>query len=281
MGSPLLLIGQKEAPLQTWGDVTAAGPCSELGLQMEQKLGMRTHCPTPYKPIPEILPTEVFCPCHCAGKQGGGQCSARHQGGSTDGGSALGCGGEAPPPSPPRAAPEQSSTQFPTQFHPRPLQFSVWHQEELFLFIWRARQPRWEPRAAEKSAWSVTHGKSRAAEPQRNRKDEQQESPQFFPWGTQLRVGQKLLDGAQSTAVRRLGSAHLDMHHWEDSWNKGTYTWTAPCSYCRLLNKRSLNILHFKYLTVSKFVYLMDCLSSTFLTSVTASKHEVSASDCN
>lgn len=113
--------------------VTAAGPCSELGLQMEQKLGMRTHCPTPYKPVPEILPTEGFCLCNCAGKQGRGQCSARHQGGSTDGGSALGCGGEAPPPSSPRAAPEQSSTQFPTQLHPRPLQFSVLHQEELFL----------------------------------------------------------------------------------------------------------------------------------------------------
>lgn len=40
--------------------VTAAGPCSELGLQMEQMLGMRTHCPTPYKSIPEILPTKGF-----------------------------------------------------------------------------------------------------------------------------------------------------------------------------------------------------------------------------
>lgn len=76
---------------------------------MELTLGMRTHRPTPYKSIPEILPAEGFNLCNCAGKQGGGQCSARHQVGSTDEASALGCGGEAPPPSPPRAAPEQHS----------------------------------------------------------------------------------------------------------------------------------------------------------------------------
>lgn len=51
--------------------VTATGSCSELGLQTEQTLGMRTHCPTHYKSAPEILPTEVFCLYSCAGKQGG------------------------------------------------------------------------------------------------------------------------------------------------------------------------------------------------------------------
>lgn len=51
--------------------VTAAGSCSELGLQTEQTLGMRTHRPTHYKSAPEILPTEVFCLHSCAGKQGG------------------------------------------------------------------------------------------------------------------------------------------------------------------------------------------------------------------
>lgn len=38
---------------------------------MEQTLGMRTHRPTPYESIPELLPREGFCLWNCAGRQGG------------------------------------------------------------------------------------------------------------------------------------------------------------------------------------------------------------------
>lgn len=130
--------------------VTAAGSCSVLELQTDT-LGRRIHHPTPYRSMPEILPTEVFCLCNCAGKQGGVSVLQCTKGESTDGGSALGCGGEAPPASPPRAAPEQSSTLFPTELHPKPgLGNSLSCTKKSFSSsLQRARQPSWEPRAAE------------------------------------------------------------------------------------------------------------------------------------
>lgn len=159
--------------------VTAAGSRSEL--DRTDCLGMRTHRPTPYESIPEISPTEGFCLCHCAGKQGGGQGSARHQGGSTDGASALGRGGEAPPPSPPRAAPEQSCTPFPTKLYSRPLQFSVLHQEELFLVTPKSQAAQLRAQSCGAEVLDQFMGRAEQLSPKETGKMSYQESPQLFP----------------------------------------------------------------------------------------------------
>lgn len=199
MGSPLLPTGQKEAPLQTWGDGHCSWALLWAGATDGTDVGNEKSPFPPYKPLPEILPMEVFCLCKCAGKQGGGQCSVRHHGGSTDGSSTLGCGGEAPPPSPPRAAPEQSnSVPYRTPFQA----FAILCPAPRRAFPCYPKEPGSPAESSElrsRSAWPVTHGKSRATEPQRNRKDQLPREPPVLPLrDTQLRAGEKLLDGAKA-----------------------------------------------------------------------------------
>lgn len=166
---------------------TAAGVCSGLGLQPEQMLGMRAHCPTPYKPAPEILPAEGFCLCTCAGKQE----EVRALQGTEGKHRWRFC------PRPPQPSQGCSRTVQHSVPYTAPLQaFAVLCPAARRAFPPHSKEPaaQLRARAAEQNAWPVTHGKSRAMEPQRNSKDELPREPPALPLrDTQLRAGEKLL----------------------------------------------------------------------------------------